>query len=86
MLRVELDSDEAINSASGDIIRSVRASAELTQSQLADLVSVEHHALSSYEDGSSQPTVPVLLRILAVCGYSIVLTTEEEGDSHGSVR
>lgn len=47
--------------------------AGLTQAQLAELARTAQSAISAYESGGREPTVPVLARLVAAMGYRLEL-------------
>lgn len=50
-----------------------RRRAGLTQSELADLLSVPQSTISAYERGRREPTVPTLQRMLRGAGFRVEL-------------
>jgi uncharacterized protein len=60
----------AIQSAPA-LLREARHRAGLTQVQLAARADTTQSVISAYESGRRQPTLPVLLRLLAATGHSL---------------
>jgi len=58
----------------GEILRSTRLQAGLTQKQLADRASTKQSAISRLESGTVSPTVGMLERLLEAAGAELVLT------------
>ncbi|MDD4124688.1 MAG: helix-turn-helix transcriptional regulator [Eubacteriales bacterium] len=52
-------------------IKSLRESKNLTQQQLADLVSVQRSTVSMWETGESFPRAEVLRRLAKILGCSV---------------
>jgi predicted nucleotidyltransferase/DNA-binding XRE family transcriptional regulator len=52
----------------GEMIRRARASAGLSQAELAERASTSQPALARYETGAALPTLPTLERLLSACG------------------
>lgn len=52
----------------GEMIRRGRASAGLSQAELAERASTSQPALARYETGVALPTLPTLERLLSACG------------------
>jgi transcriptional regulator with XRE-family HTH domain len=67
---------------SAGLIRLARYKAGLTQAQLGDAAGVDQQAISAYETGRREPTMPTLTRILAAAGFEmrIQLDPIEEHD------
>lgn len=62
--------DAAPTLASG-LIRSARDKADLTQSELAVMAGITQQAISAYETGRKQPTLPTLSGILRAAGFEM---------------
>lgn len=57
----------------GGLIRLARSKASITQTRLAELAGVSQQAVSSYETGRKEPTLPTLQRLLAAAGFELRL-------------
>ncbi len=55
----------------GAYIAKLRKAADMTQSELADKISVTRQAISKYERGDSFPDISILLRLSEVFGISV---------------
>ncbi len=53
------------------LIRTARDRAELTQSELAELAGMSQQAISAYETGRKEPTLPTIQRIVAAAGFEM---------------
>lgn len=62
--------DPAPTVAAG-LIRLARSKADLTQSRLAELAGVSQQAVSAYETGRKEPTLPTLQRLIAAAGFEL---------------
>ncbi len=62
--------DPAPTVAAG-LIRSARDISGLTQAQLADRAGVTQQAISAYETGRTEPTLPTLTRLLRAAGLEM---------------
>lgn len=62
--------DAAPTLASG-LIRLARSKAGLTQAKLGEAAGVDQQAISAYETGRREPTLPTLTRILAAAGFEM---------------
>lgn len=67
--------DPAPTLAAG-LLRLARDMAGLTQSGLADAAGVTQQAISSYETGMKEPTLPTLQRFLAAAGLEMRIRLE----------
>lgn len=67
--------DTAPTVASG-LLRLARHKASLTQRQLAQTAGVTQQAVSAYETGRMEPTIPTLQRLLAAAGLEMRITLE----------
>jgi DNA-binding XRE family transcriptional regulator len=61
----------------GFLLRLARSEAGLTQSVLADRLGITQQAVSRAENWSSNPTVGLMRRWLAVCGQRLELSLEK---------
>ena len=68
----------------GALLASARVRAGLSQTAFADLIGVAQPTLSAYESGRRQPTLPMLLRLLARAGFDLRLEVVER-DAHDEV-
>lgn len=57
--------------AAGDLLRTARAKAGLTQRDLAVKAEVTQSTIAAYESGRRQPTLPVLWRLLDAAGFEV---------------
>ena len=57
----------------GQLIRTARASADLSQTALARRAGTSQATVSMYETGRKQPTVETLIRLLAAAGVRLAL-------------
>ncbi len=55
------------------LLRAARHRSDLTQSQLAERAGVAQQAISAYETGRREPTLPTLMRLLAAAGFELRL-------------
>ena len=62
--------DPAPTLAAG-LIRTARDKASLTQSELAELAGMSQQAISAYETGRKEPTLPTLQRIVGAAGFEM---------------
>lgn len=67
--------DTAPTIAAG-LLRLARHKASLTQRQLAELAGVTQQAISAYETGRMEPTIPTLQRLLVAAGFEMRITLE----------
>ena len=67
--------DAAPTLAAG-LLRTARDRADLTQQQLADEAGVTQQAISVYETGRQEPTLPTLIKLLAAAGYEMRIRLE----------
>lgn len=68
--------DPAPTLAAG-LLRIARDRVGLTQTDLADLAGVSQQAISAYETGRKEPTLPTLQRLLAAAGFEMRIRLEE---------
>ncbi|MFM7890530.1 MAG: helix-turn-helix domain-containing protein, partial [Actinomycetota bacterium] len=64
------------------LLREARVAAGLTQTQLADLAGMSQPVIAAYESGSREPTVPMLNRMIAASGNTLVLRFEPDSDRY----
>lgn len=67
--------DPAPTLAAG-LIRLARSKTGLTQAELAEHAGVTQQAVSSYETGRKEPTLPTLQRLLAAAGFELRIHLE----------
>ncbi|MEK7251841.1 MAG: helix-turn-helix transcriptional regulator [Actinomycetota bacterium] len=60
---------DAAPTVAAGLIRTARDRAELTQGELAEQAGITQQAISAYETGRIEPTLPTLMRILAAAGF-----------------
>lgn len=77
--------DPAPTLAAG-LLRTARDKAGLTQQQLAELAGVSQQAISAYETGRKEPTLPTLIRLLAAAGFEMRIQLEPIDDHDESVE
>ena len=65
----------------GALLQSARNRLGLSQTAFAELVGVAQSTLSAYESGRRQPTLPMLLKLLAKAGLELRINIEE-ADNH----
>lgn len=63
--------------AAGNLLVMARQKSDLTQDQLAERAGVPQSAISAYERGIRQPTLPTLFRLLAAAGLDLRLRLAE---------
>ena len=59
----------------GVALRDAREAAGLTQAQLGERVGTSQATISAYENGTKQPSVATLSRLLAAAGARLTVTT-----------
>ena len=67
-------------SPAGHLIRKARMEVGMTQMELAEAASIAPGRVSDYERGKLDPSLDMLLRLLAACGVSIALVPPEDSD------
>lgn len=72
-----MTTDPAWDRAAGNLLVMARQKSDLTQVQLADQAGVPQSAISAYERGIRQPTLPTLFRLLAAAGLDLRLRLAE---------
>lgn len=68
------------------MIRSARASAGLTQRELAEKLHTRQPVVSRWESGRDEPRLSTLARIMSACGLSLSLVVEPEGVDRAQLR
>src|ERR671919_3165131 len=76
--------DPAPTMAAG-LIRLARSKAGLTQAQLGEAAGVDQQAISAYETGRREPTMPTLTRILAAAGFEMRIRLAPIDDHDDSI-
>jgi transcriptional regulator with XRE-family HTH domain len=66
-------------SSAGAIIRSARQHAELSLRELARRAKTSHATLSRYEDGTIEPSMSVVERVVDACGLEMRILLTEPG-------
>lgn len=61
-------------STTGDLLRTARQRAGLTQRALADRAGLTQSVISAYESGRRQPSLPTLARLVEASGHDLQLT------------
>lgn len=82
---VVADRDERERVA-GDLLRLARVKAGLTQAALAARAGVAQAAISAYENGHRQPTLPTLYRLLIAAGFELRMRLEAPDDQARAER
>jgi uncharacterized protein len=59
--------------SAASLIREARASAKISQRVLGERAGLPQSAVSAYENGRKQPSLPVLSRMLAATGFALEL-------------
>ena len=85
ILVIMADRDERERVA-GDLLRLARVKAGLTQAALAARAGVAQPAISAYENGNRQPTLPTLQRLLAAAGFELRMRLEAPDDQARAER
>ena len=67
--------DAAPTLAAG-LLRTARDRAGFTQRELAEQAAVSQQAISAYENGGKEPTMPTLIRLLAAAGFEMRIQLE----------
>ena len=65
--------------AAGALLRDARRRAGLTQTALAERAGVTQSVVSVYESGRRQPSLPVLVNLIAATGHTLDLTLSPAG-------
>jgi transcriptional regulator with XRE-family HTH domain len=77
--------DPAPTLAAG-LLRTARDKADMTQAELAAAAGVTQQAVSAYETGRKEPTMPTLQRLLAAAGYEMRIRLEPLDDHDASLE
>jgi transcriptional regulator with XRE-family HTH domain len=70
----------------GVALRDARVAAGLSQSELADRVGTSQATISAYENGSKQPSVATLSRLLAATGSRLTVARASQAVLEPSAR
>jgi predicted nucleotidyltransferase/DNA-binding XRE family transcriptional regulator len=57
--------------SAGSLVREARRRAGMTQAQLADRAGITQSVVSAYESSRREPSLPVLLRLIAATGHAL---------------
>ncbi|MDP8957867.1 MAG: helix-turn-helix domain-containing protein [Actinomycetota bacterium] len=76
--------DPAPTLAAG-LLRTARDKAGLTQSQLANAAGMTQQAISAYETGRKEPTLPTLRRLLGAAGFEMRIHLAPKDDHDESL-
>ena len=77
--------DPAPTLAAG-LLRTARDKADMTQAQLAAAAGVSQQAVSAYETGRKEPTLPTLQRLIAAAGLEMRIRLEPLDDHDSSLE
>jgi transcriptional regulator with XRE-family HTH domain len=69
-----------------DMVRTARRSADLSQRQLARLAEVAPSSVARVESGRVQPTLRMLVKLLAAAGCELVVVRRSDGRRPAHVR
>ncbi len=61
----------------GKILKNMRKTCNLKQSELSKLVNIPQNTLSQYETGKIQPTFEIIEKIANACGFEINFTKDK---------
>ncbi|MGY1840678.1 MULTISPECIES: helix-turn-helix domain-containing protein [unclassified Modestobacter] len=64
----------ALLASAGELLKDARSRAGLTQAQVAERAGVTQSVISVYESGRRQPSLPVLLDLVAASGHRVDVT------------
>ena len=68
------------------LIRLARDKSGLTQTELAERAGVSQQAISAYETGRKEPTLPFLQRLLAAAGFEMRVRLEPLDDHDSTLE
>jgi len=68
------------DNSSGKLLRQVRISAQMSQTDVARRALVAQSVISAYESGRREPSVPTLERLVLATGHRLVLDVERTND------
>lgn len=74
----------AVLESAGDLLRQARHRAGLTQTQLAGRAGVTQSVISAYESGRRQPSLPLLLSLVAATGHAVDASLVSADDERAS--
>lgn len=77
---------DAAPTVAAGLIRIARDKAGLTQTELAERAGVSQQAISAYETGRKEPTLPTLQHLVAAAGYEMRIQLEPADDHDRSVE
>lgn len=72
--------------AIADLVAELRATANLTQTELAARMGTKQPVVSRWESGADEPRLSTLRRLAAGCGYQLALTAEPDGVDRAQLR
>ena len=72
------DTRDSVRGTAAELLRAARRRAGLSQTRLAALAGTTQSAIAAYEGGTREPTVPVLVRMLAAAGERLALASEPD--------
>ncbi|WP_344688437.1 helix-turn-helix domain-containing protein [Blastococcus jejuensis] len=61
----------AVIESAGSLVREARQRAGMTQAQLAERAGITQSVISAYESGRRQPSLPVMLDLIAASGHRL---------------
>jgi len=64
----------------GEIIKHMRVSAGLSQTQLADKLGIAQTTLSGYETNSSKPNYEIVEQIATICEFELILRDKNSNE------
>ncbi len=77
---------DAAPTVAAGLVRLARIKSGLTQKELATRAGVTQQAVSAYETGRMEPTLPSLQRILAAAGFEMTVRLEPLSDHDRSLE
>lgn len=86
MAQMSPETERAVQSWAGNVLRQARAKKGLSQRDLAAAAGVPASTIAKIESGHRQPTHPTLARILASIELALTTRIEPYGDHDGVVR
>lgn len=82
--RYAMDMKRLEDQIAGALLVSARGQLGLSQTAFAELLGIAQPTLSAYESGHRQPTLPMLLRLLARAGLDLRMELAEQ-DRHDQI-
>jgi transcriptional regulator with XRE-family HTH domain len=70
-----------IDAVAGELIKQIRSTSDLSQSELARRAGIQSSVLSAYEHGRRQPSVAALVRIAAAGGLELQISPLSDADA-----